>query len=76
MSVHHSSTAPNGYLGEITVLEKSGGWHQKVIFPNRHGRLGRVIISRRPNLPAKRNSIADLRRQLGNLPGENGGRHG
>jgi hypothetical protein len=59
---------------------QSGGSHQKVIFSNRHGRLGCVIIprvSRHSNWQAKRNSIADLRRQLGMLPGENGGyRHG
>jgi hypothetical protein len=70
----------NECLIKITVFEKSGGSHQKVIFPNRHGPLGRLIIpraSRRPNWRAKRNSIADLRRQLGMLPGENGGyRHG
>jgi hypothetical protein len=67
-------------LGKIIVFQKSAGSHQKVIFSNRHGRLGRVIIpraSRHPNWRAKRNSIADLRRQLGMLPGENGGyRHG
>jgi hypothetical protein len=68
--------APNECLGEITVFEKIGGSHQKVIFPNRQGRRGRMIISRasrRPNCRAKRNSIADLPRQLGMLPAENGG---
>jgi hypothetical protein len=80
MFVHHSSTAPNECFGDITVFEKSGGSHQKVMFSNRHGRLGRMITprgSRNPNWCANHNSIADRPRQLGMLPSENGGhRHG
>ena len=46
----------NECLREITAFQKRGGSHQKAIFSNRHGQLGRVIIprgSRNPNWGAK-----------------------